>query len=1141
MPSYKATAATAASAAVLTLLLREAAGRTLAQKQKHFGNQQVCNAQRQELQVAQQEKQRLENSIHTLTETIAQTKSQNATTVQQAVKELAAAKAEATAADEAIQRLTKQVAAAEEGLQQQLSASQKDKEQQLQKLQAQDQELSGLKQQLTLAETNRDQLGVAQEVLTQATKEKEEELRQFGQQLAFLQRQLEEAAASKSDVQQELTKALSNKEFSKQELAGLHLHLVEALTKGKKDLSDVQRQLADAESSGRANKELGIEELSKLQQELAETLRKGKGDLLTVQQQLSKSEGHVQALVVNKELRTKELAGLQQELAEVLMQVQKDMSDVQLQLTESERRAAALGLNKELGTKELARLQRELAETLRKGEQQLTASTTNKEEALKNLADVRQQLAASERKAAALGVNRELGLKDVARLQQDFADAQRNKATGLGHIANLQEQLATGRDTLADAQKQLKQNKEIGREQAASLQQQLAAAGESERRGTEELAGAQKQLAIAREDQTRQVEEVAKLQSQLTTAEELKKESLTRLEEHDKQLADMRQQLETAGQNKESMQMQKRELEAEAEELVLASRGADEQLASYTRDLRLILSAAETGDAIDAQLAQTLEEHARERERIRQELKEQPTNAQLNLNATLAEAMNTVRRLGGQERLFQSVLSDRSTKNTEVRKELDDAKAEIRALQEQTAFLQQALANTDVMNDGFSSTNSFRSEQPVEHLLEALIDLKDKDHAAYEDKLRLVRQGYQVSAQEEEFYRQLLIVKRQSAFVCVLVNMFQASTGRVLSRLDGLRVEADRVILGRTAYGFFHRASVWDGPLEIEEMGIQGTMLAPAAGKHTVLFTYGESGSGKTRAMTGLNRDGLMAITLRALQAQGCRVRQTDAYCIYGKINVVKLRKAPQAGTRRTLADVITHVKKPLTFTENVTPESIAELLESRPDVRETPLNPHSSRSHLFTTWDVVNTAGEHGFMTFADLAGCENPTTIALMNNINHLEPVKRQEYTQSLLHEVLSGQVDRKVQARRSHVLFSAMFENNTGPLQETLQEGFYINETLNQLADFLYHRKNHTFKRRKTLDVNKAWGEADFQHYEPASSFSTEQPEATGFLAELTRLDNLVSFPTSFVLLAVVNPTDPLRLQGVEDTLAFAKEMV
>lgn len=470
----------------------------------------------------------------------------------------------------------------------------------------------------------------------------------------------------------------------------------------------------------------------------------------------------------------------------------------------------------------------------------------------------------------------------------------------------------------------------------------------------------------------------------------------------------------------------------------------------------------------------------------------------------------------------------------------------------------------------------------VQELLRQLVSLDD----SYAGNMERLEAGNRGVISRMRDYQEALIRLKHTAFVCVVLNSFDARTGEQRSLHPAIQATYDSVRIGSRSYGPFYSVQSWSADSQLYaifsgsrpgEASLADRVREAGDGGNSVIVTYGQSGSGKTAALQGVpGSAGLLQLGLQLLQQRGCTVSHLETFCLYGSVDMAKLcrrRREARAPGDEQAADRQMAVLRRLMRVEKpdasgllsaqgagVTGSSIDQVFRRRPHVEATPNNPVSSRSHLFMLWRVDTADGRTGHLTWLDLAGSESPSAMAGLNAVQVLAEKHRadgapaplgatQRRRQEDQRVVQDGQTETEVKKR---ALFSAMFSERGEPIQQRIHEGFYINETLHQLADFMANQRGKPQARQRQADLTKTWTESDFLAYSTQDRLYSAQRTAdifegkggvrdpAGFLTELFRLGGLAGIPAVFTVLTLANETTPAGLTGVIETLNFAQQL-
>lgn len=247
--------------------------------------------------------------------------------------------------------------------------------------------------------------------------------------------------------------------------------------------------------------------------------------------------------------------------------------------------------------------------------------------------------------------------------------------------------------------------------------------------------------------------------------------------------------------------------------------------------------------------------------------------------------------------------------------------------------------------------------------------------------------------------------------------------------------------------------------------GLYSTFKQVEDGYSIVLFGYGLSGSGKTFSLIGdkgipgllhyglANLRGVSKIRVKYLFEQYIDKYVPTLSKIRGKIinlvNEVPQMRTYSTGEQKEFADYIGgQVNLNDIRVENI--NTLTGLLENyRKEhfrVKKTPNNPVSSRSHLYMVFEVQFDTGKMGYVTIVDTAGRESPLDIFNM----FIDTSKKGATLTTILGPSGgAGAVQRYINPKYSD------YDSNN--IYNILNEGFYINETINHLIYF-FNKKNY-----------------------------------------------------------------------------------
>ena len=126
--------------------------------------------------------------------------------------------------------------------------------------------------------------------------------------------------------------------------------------------------------------------------------------------------------------------------------------------------------------------------------------------------------------------------------------------------------------------------------------------------------------------------------------------------------------------------------------------------------------------------------------------------------------------------------------------------------------------------------------------------------------------------------------------------------------------------------------------------------------------------------------------------------------------------------------------------------------------IKKTPNNPVSSRSHLYMVFEVQFDTGKVGYVTIVDTAGRESPLDIFNM----FIDTSKKASLTTILGPTGGPGVV--------TQYLNPQFQDYEASDIYEILNEGFYINETINHLIYFFNKKNYKSTKIQKIVNIDK-----------------------------------------------------------------------
>ena len=382
-----------------------------------------------------------------------------------------------------------------------------------------------------------------------------------------------------------------------------------------------------------------------------------------------------------------------------------------------------------------------------------------------------------------------------------------------------------------------------------------------------------------------------------------------------------------------------------------------------------------------------------------------------------------------------------------------------------------------------------------------------------------------------------------------------------------------------------------------QESNLRTSFEQVKQGYSIVLFGYGYSGSGKTFTLLGSgDTKGVLQygiedmkydkVELAYVFEEYSDVTITESngqlkitklegkiYQLYGdKLNINQITPILEKFTK----DFEKDFEKDFTsdFTQKFTnmSDEITKLRKEakNPRIKATINNPESSRSHLYIIFKVTH-QDKTGFITIIDMAGRENPIKI-----IERLTPIKTTDtkplimLNQLLTYNIFtamescikeSGQFnygsgsdyipckyDNNIKAKINNYI-STINTINTITDKDTyikaiINEGFYINESINHLKYYLKNKADDTFTVKNyntNTDLTNYNPENYYINVSPTSSTKTIIPHGNCLTIPIlqfldTGLVNNLEKPTKFIMICAIRQ-EPSYANDVIDTLAFA----
>lgn len=349
-------------------------------------------------------------------------------------------------------------------------------------------------------------------------------------------------------------------------------------------------------------------------------------------------------------------------------------------------------------------------------------------------------------------------------------------------------------------------------------------------------------------------------------------------------------------------------------------------------------------------------------------------------------------------------------------------------------------------------------------------------------------------------------------------------------------------------------------------IGLYNSFRQVENGYSIIIFGYGLSGSGKTRTLFGNSKEnepGLIHYALSNLEnVQSISIKNIfehysskqnvqEGYLtgqiinLLGKIPPIysgeNTYNIPQVFEEQELTKYNLEQYKNISLSQIPTQlEKITNIIEKhrikKNRIKETPNNPTSSRSHLFIVFKIYFTTGKTGYLTFVDMAGRESPIDIYE----TFLDPGKY-----SLSSFMLYGKNQKQISNLQQSIYPKYVNKFDVPYIYNMLEEGFFINETINHLTYFFQQKNN------KRTDVKKQLKGLD--SYSISRFFVSPSDEQKGNINEkknclmipiLQYLDNqgksATEFkPTKFIMMCNIRQ-EPRYCKQIIETLEFANNV-
>ena len=233
-------------------------------------------------------------------------------------------------------------------------------------------------------------------------------------------------------------------------------------------------------------------------------------------------------------------------------------------------------------------------------------------------------------------------------------------------------------------------------------------------------------------------------------------------------------------------------------------------------------------------------------------------------------------------------------------------------------------------------------------------------------------------------------------------------------------------------------------------------------GKNICVFGYGYSGSGKTFTLLGNSKKGgIITFMVNDFIASGYDIILSNAKEYYGSPR--EYEYVEMVSINIISPGPINDTKELLDFLDRVENER-----KARGRIKATPFNPESSRSHLILQFDVKQYGTQLGRITFMDLGGRENPIEIYDSLQTGKSFPFfasnmkdNRKKFNLETLSDKWKALLPEKSdQEKRDYIV-------------DLVLEGFFINDSLNRLQDYLNDRQGKlVVEERRTVGITNKY---------------------------------------------------------------------
>jgi DNA repair exonuclease SbcCD ATPase subunit len=380
--------------------------------------------------------------------------------------------------------------------------------------------------------------------------------------------------------------------------------------------------------------------------------------------------------------------------------------------------------------------------------------------------------------------------------------------------------------------------------------------------------------------------------------------------------------------------------------------------------------------------------------------------------------------------------------------------------------------------------------------------------------------------------------------------------------------------------------------------GMHSLFAQLASGYCLVVFGYGLSGSGKSYTLAGSTErgeKGVIEIGMDRLRDQGARTSLALAFELYVDRKSGILKDEKLIGTIHLLHkdskyadafdDLMTDYESRLdkkvkdglplsidetnwtsdhsrlsTLSVGALNDELEKYRRSKNRVAPTPLNPSSSRSHLFLVFRVEFPTGKTGHLVVMDAAGKENPNTFLELFTGSKTFIKVSTVITAGASPNTLSGSSGWKPQQNIAGTSKTEQFDASA--VTQLIREGVYINESIHHIACFLKRKGGNACDSKlvtdpSDYDPNEVFVNPSLEYDRvrsggviPINSACTRSddgkttcigPYCRIWMMEILnfldkKLTNDPNAPTKFVMICNVRQ-DTVVVGETESTLAFA----